>query len=162
MLSVIIPVFNERRTLGDLLGRVSRALPDVEKEIVIVDDCSTDGTREWLRRISLKAVARGAASRSIRPDSSSLTPPGQGPGIIVRVEYHERNRGKGGALQSGLALVTGDVIVIQDADLEYEPQDWAEMYDLIAVRKVADVVYGSRFYGRPHRSLYFHHYLGNR
>ena len=64
---------------------------------------------------------------------------------MVRVAYHERNLGKGGALQSGLAAATGDVFVIQDADLEYDPEDWAEMYDLIAIRKVADVVYGSRF-----------------
>jgi glycosyltransferase involved in cell wall biosynthesis len=69
---------------------------------------------------------------------------------------------RGGALHTGLAVATGDVIVIQDADLEYDPQDWQEMYDLIAVRKVADVVYGSRFGGRPHRCFYFHHYLANR
>ena len=162
MLSVIIPVYNERRTLGRLLARVSRALPDVGKEILIVDDCSTDGTREWLRA----NFAEGhVAASGIEIDPSGqvvLTPPGNGPGIVVRVEYHERNLGKGGALQSGLAAATGDVFVIQDADLEYDPEDWSEMYDLIAVRKVADVVYGSRFYGRPHRSLNFHHYLGNR
>ena len=76
--------------------------------------------------------------------------------------YHERNRGKGAALRTALAAVGGEVVVIQDADLEYDPQDWVSMFELIAVRRVADVVYGSRFYGRPHRSLYFHHYLGNR
>jgi glycosyltransferase involved in cell wall biosynthesis len=65
-------------------------------------------------------------------------------------------------LQTGFAEFSGDVLVIQDADLEYDPDDWAQVYDLIAVRKVADVVFGSRFYGRPHRSLYFHHYLANR
>ena len=90
------------------------------------------------------------------------TPAAQVAGVTVRVLYHERNRGKGAALQTGLAVAGGDVIVVQDADLEYDPEDWGQMYDLIAVRKVADVVYGSRFYGRPHRSLYFHHYLGNR
>jgi glycosyltransferase involved in cell wall biosynthesis len=78
------------------------------------------------------------------------------------VIFHERNQGKGAAVRSGLALASGDVIVIQDADLEYDPNDWSLMLPLIADRKVADVVYGSRFYGRPHRSLYFHHYLGNR
>jgi glycosyltransferase involved in cell wall biosynthesis len=162
MLSVIIPVFNEHRTLGLLLARVSRALPNLSKEIIIVDDCSTDGSREWLRS---NFAEQGLTGSGIEIDPSGqvvLTPSGHGPGIVVRVEYHQRNRGKGGAVQSGLALATGDVIVIQDADLEYEPEDWAEMYDLIAVRKVADVVYGSRFYGRPHRSLYLHHYIGNR
>jgi glycosyltransferase involved in cell wall biosynthesis len=82
--------------------------------------------------------------------------------IIIRPIYHERNRGKGGALQTGFAAFTGEVLIIQDADLEYDPNDWAQMYDLIAVRQVADVVFSSRFYGRPHRSLYFHHYLANR
>src|SRR5690606_10985615 len=79
-----------------------------------------------------------------------------------RMLQHERNRGKGGALQTGLAAASGEVIVIQDADLEYDPDDWAPMYDLIVRRGVADVVFGSRFYGRPHRALYFHHYMANR
>jgi glycosyltransferase involved in cell wall biosynthesis len=147
LLSVIIPVYNERATLGQVLERVGRALPAVRKEIIVVDDCSTDGTRDWL-----KANFR---------DASSPAPTGAA-NATVRTHYHDRNRGKGGAVASGLALATGDVIVIQDADLEYDPDDWAAMYDLIAVRKVADVVFGSRFYGQPHRSLYFHHYLGNR
>jgi len=162
MLSIIVPVYNERLTLGQVLAQVSHALPEVGKEIVIVDDCSTDGTREWLR--SNFAAASQAAS-GIEADPSGnlvMTPPGQGPGVVVRVRYHERNLGKGGAVQSGLASATGDVFVVQDADLEYDPEDLAQMYDLIAIRKVADVVYGSRFYGSPHRSLYFHHYLGNR
>src|SRR5262249_31791662 len=82
--------------------------------------------------------------------------------VTIRPVYHERNAGKGAALRTGFATVSGDLVVIQDADLEYDPRDWAQMYDLIAVRKVADVAFGSRFYGRPHRSLYFHHYLANR
>ena len=82
--------------------------------------------------------------------------------ISIEPHYHPQNRGKGAALRTGFAAVSGEVVVIQDADLEYDPQDWAAMYDLIAVRKVADVVYGSRFQGRAHRSLYFHHYLANR
>jgi glycosyltransferase involved in cell wall biosynthesis len=82
--------------------------------------------------------------------------------VTIRPLYHERNKGKGGSLQTALAAAAGDVLVIQDADLEYDPQDWSQMYDLIVVRKIADVVYGSRFYGRPHRSLQFHHYLANR
>ena len=82
--------------------------------------------------------------------------------VTIRPIYHERDRGKGGALQTGFAAFTGEVLIIQDADLEYDPIDWAQMYDLIVVRQVADVVFGSRFYGRPHRSIYFHHYLANR
>ncbi|MGH6664800.1 MAG: glycosyltransferase family 2 protein, partial [Pseudolabrys sp.] len=85
-----------------------------------------------------------------------------GANVTLRAIYPERNRGKGGALRTGFAAVKGDVVVIQDADLEYDPRDWTEMYDLVAQRKVADVVYGSRFYGRPHRALKFHHYMGNR
>ena len=163
MLSIIVPVYNERLTLGLILARVGRALPHVDREVIIVDDCSTDGTREWLRSNFTEARHIGGASIEVDPSGQIvLAPPGQGPGITVRVEYHERNLGKGAALQSGLAVAAGNVIVIQDADLEYDPEDWTEMYDLIASRKVADVVYGSRFYGRPHRSLYFHHYLGNR
>jgi glycosyltransferase involved in cell wall biosynthesis len=162
MLSVIVPVYNEHLTLGLVLARVARAIPDIGKEIVIVDDCSTDGTREWLRSNFVEKETVGSGLEIDPSGRVVLAPPGQRPGIVVRVEYHERNRGKGAALQSGLAVATGDVFVIQDADLEYDPEDWAEMYGLIAVRKVADVVYGSRFYGRPHRSLYFHHYLGNR
>jgi glycosyltransferase involved in cell wall biosynthesis len=86
-----------------------------------------------------------------RPEVSTVT---------IRPIFHERNRGKGGALQTAFAAFSGDVLVIQDADLEYDPG--APMYELIAVRKVADVVFGSRFYGRPHRSLSYHHYLDNR
>jgi glycosyltransferase involved in cell wall biosynthesis len=82
--------------------------------------------------------------------------------ISFTVLFHERNRGKGAAVRTGLTSASGDVVVIQDADLEYDPNDWSRMLPLIIERKVADVVYGSRFYGRPHRSLYFHHYLGNR
>jgi glycosyltransferase involved in cell wall biosynthesis len=83
-------------------------------------------------------------------------------GFSFTILFHERNRGKGAALRTGFSYALGNVIVIQDADLEYDPDDWSRMLPLITDRKVADVVYGSRFYGRPHRSLYFHHYLGNR
>jgi glycosyltransferase involved in cell wall biosynthesis len=162
MLCVIIPAYNERATLGRVLERVSRALPEISKEIVIVDDGSTDGTRQWLRSNFNEDCHTASGIELESSGDVKLTPPGQGPLIVIRVRFHERNAGKGAALRSGLAIATGDVFVVQDADLEYDPEDWAEMYDLIAVRKVADVVYGSRFYGRPHRSLYFHHYLGNR
>jgi glycosyltransferase involved in cell wall biosynthesis len=162
LLSVIMPVYNERRTLAPVLLAVSRVLPTVPKEVIIVDDCSTDGTREWLKA----AFPDGEQSVSgLELDGSGnlvLVPPTGAVMTTLRPIYHERNKGKGGGLQTGFAKVSGDIVVIQDADLEYDPQDWTSMYDLIAVRKVADVVYGSRFYGQPHRSLSFHHYLGNR
>jgi glycosyltransferase involved in cell wall biosynthesis len=162
MLSIIIPVFNERPTLWRVLASVARSLPGVAKEIVIVDDYSTDGTREWLRATFPEQSCPFAAIECPGHGEITLVPAVQEPANMLHVIYHERNRGKGGALQSGLAAASGEIIVIQDADLEYDPADWTEMYDLIALRQVADVVYGSRFYGRPHRSLYFHHYLGNR
>jgi glycosyltransferase involved in cell wall biosynthesis len=162
LLSVIIPVYNECHTLGQVLAAVSRALPGVAKNIIVVDDCSTDGTREWLKA-NFPLGARTGSEISVdsagRLDVSA--PFNQIP-ISIEPIYHERNRGKGAALRTGFAAARGDIVVIQDADLEYDPQDWASMYDLIAVRRVADVVYGSRFHGRAHRSLYFHHYLANR
>jgi glycosyltransferase involved in cell wall biosynthesis len=161
MLSVIIPVFNERLTLGLVLARVSRALPLVKKEIIIVDDCSTDGTREWLHS-NFAEQTLSCGSLEVDRSGNVVRLGAEEPGVVVQVGYHESNAGKGAAVRSGLKIASGDVIVIQDADLEYDPDDWTEMYDLIANRKVADVVYGSRFFGRAHRSLYFHHYLGNR
>jgi len=161
-LSVIVPVYNERQTLATLVASVCHTLPEVQKEIIIVDDCSTDGSREWLKAnfpdgprtgYVIGVDAAGGLIFDHAPNEANTT--------IVPI-YHERNRGKGGSVRTALSVVSGDVIVIQDADLEYDPQELTPMYDLIAVRKVADVVYGSRFYGRPHRSLYFHHYVANR
>jgi glycosyltransferase involved in cell wall biosynthesis len=162
LLSVVIPVYNEHQTLGQVLAAVSRALPGVRKNIIVVDDCSTDGTREWLKA-SFPVGARTGSEISI--DSAGrldVSAPFNDAQISIEPLYHQQNSGKGAALRTGLAAARGDVVVIQDADLEYDPQDWAAMYDLIAVRKVADVVYGSRFHGQAHRSLYFHHYLANR
>jgi glycosyltransferase involved in cell wall biosynthesis len=147
LLSVVIPVYNEATTIGTILREVASALPEVSKQIVIVDDCSTDGTSEWLKR----NLVDGDGEFQRASNTASFT-----------VVFHEQNRGKGGAVRTGFAHATGDVIVIQDADLEYDPNDWSLMLPLIIDRKVADVVYGSRFYGRPHRSLYYHHYMGNR
>ena len=172
-LSVVIPVYNERETLPRILRAVALALPGIAREIVLVDDCSTDGTRKWIEatfpssanevagvrcsesgRIEFltEAQAVAAAEGSFEKVAGALT---------VRLALHETNSGKGRALRSGFAVATGDVIVIQDADLEYDPTDWTSMFRLFQIG-VADVVYGSRFYGRPHRSLYFYHYLGNR
>jgi len=108
--------------------------------------------RSW-RRLSLN----GGGNLEFCADS-----PADHAEISFTVLFHERNRSKGAAVRTGLTSVWGDVIVIQDADLEYDPNDWGLMLPLIVERKVADVVFGSRFYGRPHRSLYFHHYIANR
>lgn len=162
MLSVIVPVFNEAATLPLVLAMVSTALPEVAKEIIVVDDGSCDGTREWLQA-NFPTGSRCASTLTVGVEGGLVFAEEQASApVAVSVFYHDRNSGKGAALQTGLAEVKGDVIVIQDADLEYDPADWTAMYDLIVRRKVADVVYGSRFYGRPHRSLYFHHYLANR
>ena len=159
-LSIVIPCYNEAATIAECLVRVVAAVPEVVKEIVIVDDGSRDGTRDWLARHA--ALAGSSCALEIDAAGDLRVVPGPSREFAVRVVLHERNRGKGGALQTGFATVSGDVVVIQDADLEYDPNDWQTMYELIAVKRVADVVYGSRFYGRPHRALYFHHFLANR
>ena len=134
-LSVVIPCYNERATLESVLDRV-RATPVKDVEIVVVDDCSTDGTRDLLRE-KLEAM-------------------------VDRVVYHERNQGKGAALRSGFEAATGDIVLIQDADLEYDPQEYPRLLRPI-LEGQADVVFGSRFSGGDaHRVLYFWHYLGNR
>ena len=154
----------EVRTIGRILVEVAKPLPEVPKQIVIVDDRSSDGTSDWLRKNL--GQSEGSWRRLSLNTSGALELSADGPqnhaGISFTVLFHERNRGKGAAVRTGLASASGDVVVIQDADLEYDPNDWSRMFPLIVERKVADVVYGSRFYGRPHRSLYFHHYLGNR
>jgi glycosyltransferase involved in cell wall biosynthesis len=162
LLSVIIPVYNERQTLGTVLAIVAHALPNVSKEIIVVDDCSKDGTREWLKGNFPDGPRSGSTVDLDAGGNVAFASTSGSSTVTIRPVFHERNKGKGGGLQTGFAAVNGDVVVIQDADLEYDPNDWEEMYNLIAVRQVADVVFGSRFYGRPHRSLYFHHYLANR
>jgi glycosyltransferase involved in cell wall biosynthesis len=164
VLSIVIPVYNETHTIGQILLEVAKALPEIHKQIIVVDDCSSDGTAEWLQR-NLGHIERVWRGMSL-DDGGELDLSEDGPqnegGFSFTVLFHERNRGKGAAVRSGFAHASGDIIVIQDADLEYDPNDWSRMLPLITDRKIADVVYGSRFYGRPHRSLYFHHYLGNR
>ena len=155
-LSILIPVYNEADTIESVIEKVLTSLPDIDKELVIVDDGSGDGTRERLEGLF------GRALREHELAPLSLTSVDYRDLCTVRLVFLDANRGKGGALQVALRVCTGDVIVIQDADLEYEPGDLQGMYDLIVRRRVADVVYGSRFYGKPHRSLYFHHYVANR
>ena len=158
-LSVLMPVYNEIGTIAEIVKLVAAALPDIEKELVIVDDGSRDGTRDWLiTHFGPVLTESELPADSPRPVSAiefcnKLT---------VRAVFHDKNKGKGAAIRTAMKICSGDIIVIQDADLEYDPSDWEIMYELVGVRSVADVVYGSRFYGNPHRSLYYHHYLGNR
>ncbi len=133
LISIIMPVFNEKETINDMLEMVFET--PYRKEIIVVDDGSTDGTRDILKAIN-------------RPDLICL--------------YHDKNSGKGRALQTGLSKATGDILLIQDADLEYVPTEYPTLLQPILSGK-ADVVYGSRFAGYgAHRVLYFWHYLGNK
>jgi glycosyltransferase involved in cell wall biosynthesis len=133
-LSIVIPVYNERNTIKEILRRVKQVdLGDLEREIIIVDDNSQDGTRNIL---------------AMEEDS------------ITRVIYHPQNRGKGAAVRSGYKAATGDLIVVQDADLEYDPEDFPKLLEPILKGK-AQVVYGSRFTG-PRKNMLFWHYVGNR
>ena len=136
-LSIIIPVFNEQVLAPLLLERVEQAvLPEgVTREVVLIDDCSTDGTRDWLKELN-----------DTRPD------------LIVRL--HERNQGKGAALRTGFAAATGDAIIVQDADLEYDPREYAALLEPLLDGR-ADVVFGTRFLGHTHRVLYYWHSVGN-
>ena len=174
-LSIIIPVYNEIHTLDTLLAKVIPVLPEVTKEIVMVDDGSTDGTREWLAE-NFDQITSQPVGVTLNPDRQLVTMKGneyerqgstasstlvhQAP-VTVKVIFHKTNQGKGAALRTGFQAATGDVLVIQDADLEYNPQDWSQMWELIT-EGWADVVYGSRFYGKPHRVLYVHHLLANK
>jgi glycosyltransferase involved in cell wall biosynthesis len=134
-LSIVIPVYNEKATLEEIF-RLVQATP-FDKEIIAVDDASTDGSGEILTRLAQQY------------DN-------------VKAFYHQGNQGKGAALRTGFAQVTGDVVIIQDADLEYRPADYPSLLEPIE-QDMADVVYGTRLVGgRPHRVLFFWHYLGNR
>jgi len=132
-LSVIVPVYDERNTVVEIVRRMRAVDLPVDLEIVIVDDGSTDGTRDVLRQLA---------------DST------------VRVVLHEHNKGKGAAIRTGLEKVTGDLVLIQDADLEYDPEDWPKLLNPV-LRGKAQVVYGSRFTGER-RNMLFLHWVGNR
>lgn len=132
-LSVLIPAYNEAKTLEALVERVRKVALPLEKDIVIVDDCSTDGTWDKARALA---------------------------GPDLRVFRHERNRGKGAALRTAIAQARGEFMIVQDADLEYDPADIPRVLEPLLDGR-ADVVYGSRFLGGPHRVLLFWHYLGN-
>ncbi len=134
-LSVVIPCYNESKTIRHIVDRV-RAAPVADKEIIIVDDCSRDGTRDILR--------------------TEIAP------LVSRIIYHEVNQGKGAALRTGFKAATGDIVIIQDADLEYDPEEYPKLIKPIVDNK-ADVVFGSRFQGgQPHRVVYFWHMVGNK
>jgi glycosyltransferase involved in cell wall biosynthesis len=147
-LSLVIPVYNELATLKASVQRVCAV--DLDKELVIVDDGSTDGSRELLSELAQKGLSAWLPA----PASSR----GQN---VVRVHLQPRNMGKGAALRAGFELVTGDIVVIQDADLEYDPQDIPGLIKPI-VDGIADVTFGSRFIGSPRRALFFWHTVMNR
>jgi glycosyltransferase involved in cell wall biosynthesis len=130
--SVVIPAYDEARTIWEIIERV-QAVP-IEKEIIVVDDYSTDGTWEELKKLADEGV--------------------------IKLFRHPANRGKGAACRTGLAQITGDVVVIQDADLEYDPADYPMLLDPI-IKGRSKVVYGSRFLG-PHKAMYFWHSVGNK
>jgi glycosyltransferase involved in cell wall biosynthesis len=133
-LSIVMPVFNERNTIKEILRRVRKVdLGELEREIVVVDDGSSDGTRDIL---------------AMEEDS------------VTRVIYHAENSGKGAAVRTGFAAATGDLIIIQDADLEYDPEDYPNLLEPVLKGK-AQVVYGSRFTG-PRKNMLFWHFVGNR
>ena len=137
ILSIVIPVYNEAATISEIVAMVRAVDVGMEKEILLVDDCSRDGTLDVLKQLSA--------------EHSDL-----------KVLFHEVNRGKGAALRTGFAAATGDIVLIQDADLEYDPKEYPRLLQPILDRH-ADVVFGSRFLGGgAHRVVYYWHYLGNK
>jgi len=133
-LSIVIPVFDERNTIAEVVHRVRQVDAGMEKELLIVDDGSSDGTQDVLKTMD-------------HPE--------------VRIFFHKKNMGKGAALQTGFSNAGGDIVLIQDADLEYDPTDYPTLLAPILDGR-ADAVYGSRFLGGPHRVLFFWHYVGNK
>lgn len=136
-LSVIMPVYNEARTLGEIVERVRRAPTGLTSELIMVDDASRDETPEILKKLAAQHLDE------------------------IRVFTHETNQGKGAALRTAISHLRGDIALIQDADLEYDPRDYPLLLEPI-LEDQADVVFGNRFHGGPHRVLYFSHYVANR
>ena len=132
-ISIVIPVFNEEKTLTEIIRRVESAPYD--KEIILIDDCSSDSSRKILEEYQ---------------DRNGF-----------KLLYHDQNLGKGAALRTGFKQVSGEVVIIQDADLEYNPNDYDRLLEPIQDNR-ADVVFGSRFLGGPHRVMFFWHYVGNK
>jgi glycosyltransferase involved in cell wall biosynthesis len=140
-LSIIMPTYNEIATISEIIQRVLEAPVQFPKELIIVDDCSVDGTREYLKNLA-------------KPEGSETG------GGRVKVLFHEKNTGKGWAIRTAIPHVTGDIVLIQDADLEYDPRDYPALLQPILDGR-ADVVFGNRFHGGSHRVLYFWHFAGN-
>jgi glycosyltransferase involved in cell wall biosynthesis len=151
-LSVVMPVYNERATIGEILRRVQET--EMLKEVLIVDDCSTDGTRQMLEAM---------AALQARGESGAPALDGDDPVPLrdLRFLFQAQNQGKGAALRRGFAEATGDIVLVQDADLEYDPRDYPRLLEPIVDGR-ADVVYGSRFSGGPQRVHYFWHYVANK
>jgi len=133
-LSIVIPVYNEKNTIEEIIGKVRNVNLELDKEIILVDDGSTDGTREILDKLRAEDL---------------------------KIIFHDINKGKGNALQTGFSEASGDYVIIQDADLEYDPKEYPQLLAPLLDGR-ADAVYGSRFLGGPHRVLFCWHYLGNK
>jgi len=151
-LSVVIPVYNEKDTIFEILRRVLDT--DIRKEVVVVDDFSKDGTREILQ--NLAALQEKGEGQSAANDGGDPLPLKD-----IRFFFQGQNQGKGAALRRGFAVATGDIVLVQDADLEYDPRDYPKLLEPILDGR-ADVVFGSRFLGGPQRVHYFWHYVANK
>ncbi len=174
-LSVVVPVYNERDSVREILRRIQAVR--IPKEIILIDDFSTDGTRDILQKIEQEERERqaevgrrnGDHVPRVQQADGGETQSNAGPKTVsppspmneIRVLYHDRNRGKGAALRTGFAHVKGTIVIVQDADLEYDPAEYAQLIAPINDGR-ADVVFGSRFIGDTHRVLLFWHYLGNK